>query len=110
MVDDLPEQLIALAEILVRNASSNEANVRRSVSTAYYALFHLLVRDAVKNWKHTDDHSRLARTFDHRRMKDASKGILRQIGNAQGTEAADPEQDVHFNLSIVSQTSRFQKL
>ncbi len=103
MVDDLPEQLIAQAEFLLRNTTCNEANVRRSVSAAYYALFHLLVRDAIRNWKHADHQSRLARTFDHRRMKDASIAILREIGNARNTETANPNQTVRFNLSIVSQ-------
>jgi hypothetical protein len=45
VITQLPEQLMAQAEFLVRNAGSNEANVRRAVSSAYYALFHLLVRD-----------------------------------------------------------------
>lgn len=103
MVDDLPEQLIAQAEFLLREATTNEANVRRSVSAAYYALFHLLIRDAVKNWKHADHHSRLARTFDHKRMKDASTAMLKEGGRAQSTEAANPEQTVRFNLSIVCQ-------
>jgi hypothetical protein len=31
-----------------------------------------LFRDAVDNWKQIDHRSRLARTFDHKRMKDAS--------------------------------------
>jgi len=47
VITDLPEQLMAQAELLIRNSDSNEANVRRAVSSAYYALFHLLVRDAI---------------------------------------------------------------
>jgi hypothetical protein len=39
VVTDLPEQLIAQAEFLVRNTTPNEANLRRAVSSAYYALF-----------------------------------------------------------------------
>ena len=65
MITDLPEQLMAQAEVLIGNSDSNEANIRRSVSSAYYALFHLLVRDAILNWKHPGHRSRLARTFDH---------------------------------------------
>lgn len=103
MVLDLPEQLIAHAEFLLRNTSQNEANVRRAVSAAYYAVFHLLIRDAVMNWRHADHHSRMARTFDHKRMKEASTAILRGIGKVQNTGLADPEQTTRFKLSIVAQ-------
>ena len=107
MLHDLPEQLIAQAEFLLRDVPSNETTLRRSVSTAYYALFHLLIRDAVKNWKHADHHSRLSRTFDHKRMKDASIALLKEIGNALNRKTIDPgldpEQAVRFELSIVSQ-------
>jgi hypothetical protein len=42
------------------------------VSTAYYAVFHLLVAEAVGNWKRSDQRSKLARAFEHGRMKQAS--------------------------------------
>jgi len=84
---------MAQAEFLVRDSDSNEANVRRSVSSAYYALFHLLVRDAILNWKHADHRSRLAHTFDHKRMKDASTAILKEIGNGWNQETADPDRE-----------------
>jgi hypothetical protein len=41
-------------------------------STAYYALFHLLIAEAVGNWRRTDQRAKLARAFDHGRMKQAS--------------------------------------
>jgi uncharacterized protein (UPF0332 family) len=47
VITQLPEQLISQAELLLREAAFDEANVRRAVSSAYYALFHLLIRDAV---------------------------------------------------------------
>lgn len=96
---------MAQAEFLIRNSDSNEANVRRAVSSAYYALFHLLVRDAILNWKHADHRSRLARTFDHKRMKDASTAILKEIGNVriQESDDPDPEQSLLFRLSTVAQ-------
>ena len=106
MITELPEQLISQAEFLLRGAASNEANVRRAVSSAYYALFHLLIRDAVLNWKHADQHARLARSFDHKRMKDASMAILKEMGNIpiQSTAGADAEQQAaRFRLSTVAQ-------
>jgi hypothetical protein len=105
VITELPEQLISQAEFLLREAAVNEANVRRAVSSAYYALFHLLIRDAVVNWKHADQHARLARSFDHKRMKDASTAILKEMGNIpiQSTATADAEQTARFRLSTVAQ-------
>jgi len=106
VITELPEQLISQAEFLLREAAFNEANVRRAVSSAYYALFHLLIRDAVLNWKHADRHARLARSFDHKRMKDASTAILKEMGNIpiQSTGGADAEQQAaRFRLSTVAQ-------
>jgi hypothetical protein len=105
VIVDLPEQLIAQAEFLLRDSALNEANVRRAVSSAYYALFHLLVQDAVLNWKHADQRARLARTFDHRRMKDASTAILKEIGGVQSlaTTGGEDEQASRFRLSAVAQ-------
>ena len=96
MITDLPEQLIAQAEFLLRNAVVNEANVRRAVSSAYYALYHLLVRDAVVNWRHADQHARLARFFDHKRMKDGSAAILKEIESARATQPPAETTNRHF--------------
>ena len=49
--------------------------MRRAVSTAYYALFHLLIGDAVVNWNRERDRAKLGRAFDHGRMKAASKEV-----------------------------------
>jgi uncharacterized protein (UPF0332 family) len=89
VITDLPEQLIAKAEFLIRDTEISEANVRRAVSAAYYALFHLLVREASLNWKHPDHRSELARAFDHRRIPEGGD--------------PDPQRVVHFKLSTVAQ-------
>ena len=80
MVTDLPEQLITQAEQQLRIFPVTEANSRRAVSTAYYAVFHLLIRTAISNWTQIEHHPQLARTFEHRRMKEASIAILKVIG------------------------------
>jgi hypothetical protein len=46
--------------------------MRRAVSTAYYAIFHLLVGDFVENWPFADQRARLARMFEHKKMRDAA--------------------------------------
>ncbi|MBI2422183.1 MAG: hypothetical protein HYV27_05075 [Candidatus Hydrogenedentes bacterium] len=41
---ELHDELLALSEEL--SSSANQAGIRRSISTAYYALFHKLIHDA----------------------------------------------------------------
>lgn len=104
MITSLPEELIAQAESLLRD--ENEANVRRAVSSAYYALFHLLIRDAVVNWKNADQHGRLARVFDHKRMKDASSAIVKEMERdpEMAKAGGDVERALRFRLARVAET------
>lgn len=68
------EDLLKQAFLLLNKESKNptQASLRRSVSTAYYALFHLLIQEASSNWSRTDTRDYLARAFDHKTMKEAS--------------------------------------
>ncbi len=45
-----------------------QASLRRAVSTAYYALFHLLSIETAKNWKRPAERSTVARMLDHSPM------------------------------------------
>ncbi len=45
---------------------------RRAISTAYYAVFHLLVEDFVEHWEFEDQRARLARMFNHQKMREAA--------------------------------------
>jgi len=68
----LHDDLLNLAKELVnRNpAAPVEGDLRRGVSTAYYALFHLLVREATARLVTPITlRSRVARSFDHRIMR-----------------------------------------
>lgn len=82
--DDLLEQARHLATRETKRPK--QASLRRSVSTAYYALFHLLTTEAVANWKIASQRARLARIFEHGRMKDAS---VRAAGAARKVEDAN---------------------
>jgi hypothetical protein len=68
------EDLLKQAFLLLNKESKNptQASLRRSVSTAYYALFHLLIQEASANWSRSDTREYLARAFEHKTMKDAS--------------------------------------
>jgi hypothetical protein len=66
------DDLLTLARQMVdRNPGTPvEAELRRAVSTAYYALFHLLVDDGTNRIVAVASiRSRVARTFDHKLMK-----------------------------------------
>lgn len=64
--EDLLEQARHLAQRERRRPK--QASLRRAVSSAYYALFHLLIAETVKNWKRTDERFILARMFEHSAM------------------------------------------
>jgi uncharacterized protein (UPF0332 family) len=67
------EDLLKQAFLLLNKEPKNptQASLRRSVSTAYYALFHLLIQEASANWRRADTRDYLARAFEHRTMKQA---------------------------------------
>jgi uncharacterized protein (UPF0332 family) len=57
--DDLLRQALQLIHQEPRNPK--QASLRRAVSTAYYALFHLLISEAVANWKRVNLRAALGR-------------------------------------------------
>jgi uncharacterized protein (UPF0332 family) len=67
----LPDELLALASHLANldDERHHQASLRRAVSTAYYALFHLLVSETTLNWRRDETRSALGRLFEHRKMK-----------------------------------------
>src|SRR5882757_780670 len=68
--DDLLELARHLASLEPTNPG--QASLRRAVSTAYYALFHLLISEATINWGRPELRSELGRVFEHGKMKSAS--------------------------------------
>ena len=69
------ELLKSALDVVIYNQAPNQADLRRCVSTAYYALFHLLVSETVANWSLDSSRDALARMFDHSPMKKASEKI-----------------------------------
>ncbi len=71
----LPRDLLAQARLLAAKEPSRpkQASLRRAVSAAYYALFHLRVGDAVRRLLAGSDREALrhcpGRAFDHAVMK-----------------------------------------
>lgn len=79
--------LLALARQMVdRNpAAPIEAELRRAVSTAYYALFHLLIHEGTTRLVAAANlRSRVARTFDHKYMNAVCKEFGELLPNPAG--------------------------
>src|SRR5450432_3392761 len=71
--DDLLQQAIDLAH---KNPKSpTQADLRRSVSAAYYALFHLLISETVAHWSLATSRDALGRMFEHSVMRKVSGRI-----------------------------------
>jgi uncharacterized protein (UPF0332 family) len=72
------DDLIAHANFLVDVGvphDPKQVDLRRAVSAAYYAVFHLLTFEAAQNWKHDRHRSRFVRIFDHRSMKSCAANV-----------------------------------
>jgi hypothetical protein len=75
--DDLLDQALHLVHKERRNPK--QASLRRAVSTAYYALFHLLMNEAVANWNRVNLRAALGRAFRSQRYEG---GIQSHSGDA----------------------------
>jgi uncharacterized protein (UPF0332 family) len=96
--DDLLRQALQLAHREPRNP--RQASLRRAVSTAYDALFHLLVSEAVANWSRANLRTALSRAFDHGIMKAASN----RIQNTQHFPFTGEDPGVVADLRAVAKT------
>jgi len=86
----IAEDLLEQAHHLVRRERTKpkQASLRPAVSAAYYALFHLLIKEAARNWKRPDQRAALARTFDHNRMRKASQRLANSKLAGESAQAA----------------------
>ena len=81
------------------------------VSTAYYAIFHLLIDEATVNWGREELRPELGRLFDHGRMRAASTELQAEIVRSlpKGTKGSTDKQlnanvRMNENLRIVAST------
>ena len=99
--DDLLEQ----AEFLCNREPGNprQASLRRAVSTAYFALFHLLIDEAVGNWSVARQRSVLARTFDHAKMKNVCESYITSFYRVGSPPAGVQLKDVAQTFGTLQQ-------
>jgi len=72
------DDLLRLASDLIEKDGATQAELRRAVSTAYYALFHLLVSETTLNWNRDSSRNALGRMFDHGMMKRVSDRVAKK--------------------------------
>ena len=103
------EDLLEQARHLARREKKRpkQASLRRAVSTAYYSLFHLLIAEAVANWRRSDQRAALARVFEHRKMKSASDAAVRSPASGQNPSVVADLQMV-ANAFIQLQQDRYK--
>jgi hypothetical protein len=72
-----PNELLAVARLLIDETSgpASDAQLRRAVSTAYYAVFHKILRETADRFVGPDHSSKAAyrlvyRNFDHNRVRE----------------------------------------
>ena len=78
------DELLELAQDIANLHPQHEAHqpsLRRAVSTAYYALFHLLISEATANWGRPELRGVLARVFDHGPMKQAADKKVSELNS-----------------------------
>jgi hypothetical protein len=78
----MAKELLDLAQATLDSDSPSEAALRRATSTAYYALFHLLVAEATAN------RPLFGRVFEHGKMKAA---CIQIPGVSPGPKQQQPE-------------------
>jgi uncharacterized protein (UPF0332 family) len=101
------EDLLEQAQHLARRERQRprQASLRRAVSTAYYALFHLLISETTKNWKRRAERNTLARMFEHAQMSRVCAGKRDQLNTFFNTHPpAGPEVEVSKHLQFVART------
>jgi uncharacterized protein (UPF0332 family) len=99
--EDLLEQAQHLAHR--ERKRPRQASLRRAVSTAYYALFHLLISETTKNWRRRAERNTLARMFEHGLMGRVCAAKRDQLNTFFSTHPpAGPEVEVLKHLQLVA--------
>jgi hypothetical protein len=100
--DDLIEFARQMAEL--HPVDAHQPSLRRAVSTAYYALFHLLIADAVAYCGDPQLKAVLARMFDHGSMKSASDTKVAEIRSYFKIQPpSGPEGEMQDHLKVVAE-------
>ena len=100
-------ELLELAQELanLHAAHPHQPSLRRAVSTAYYALFHLLISEATANWRQPELRAILGRVFDHGPMKQAADKKVAELNNYFKEKPPEgPERTLAYHFYNVTDT------
>ena len=95
------DELLELAQDIanLHPEQAHQSSLRRAVSTAYYALFHLLVSEATANWSRPELRGALTRVFDHGPMKQAADKKVSELNSYFKEKPPEgPERTVAYHL------------
>jgi hypothetical protein len=102
-----PDDLLQFAQEIanLHPDKAHQPSLRRAVSTGYYALFHLLISDAIANCTDPQFRAALARVFDHGSMKQASNKMLSELDDFFDQRPPEgPERTIRYHLYNVAET------
>src|SRR5258708_21424738 len=99
--DDLTKAAYYLANL--EKDSLTQASLRRAVATAYYALVHLLIDEAVSKWAVERQRSALGRTFEHKAMKNVCEDYVKNFYSAGKPESGVELKNVAQTFAILQQ-------
>ena len=85
-----------------RTSDCQQIDLRRAVSAAYYAVFHLFTMTAAESWAVPADRVRFARLFEHGKMKNASNGLAANIDKRLGAAPLAQHVAIGDDLKIIS--------
>lgn len=88
----------------LRPDKAHQPSLRRALSTAYYALFHLLISDAVSSCSEPQLRAALSRMFDHGPMRQASDRKASELSEQRSPEGSEGR--VKYHLYNVAETFR----
>ena len=101
----LPDELLELAKHLANldQEKHEQASLRRAISTAYYALFHLLVSETTLNWSRLETRSALGRLFEHGKMKRVCEKTVSDLNKMFNERPQDsPELTIPKHLRTIA--------
>jgi len=82
-----------------------QASLRRAVSAAYYALFHLLAMETAKNWKRVAERPTLARMLDHGQMGKVCASKRDELNEYfKGHPSAGRQREIAEHLHTITST------
>ena len=93
------DELLQLASGLVIKPDATQADFRRAVSTAYYALFHFLISETTLNWSRDSSRNALGRMFDHGLMRRVSS----RVADSMRTPFTDEDPAIISGLRFVAE-------